>query len=389
MENNISTSNMVTNLTMLVRWKRFIIFNVIAVTLLSVGISFLIPSWYKATASILPPKEQDLLSGLGGASSLLKGLSGSKSLGALSKGQAGYNYFAILRSRSASEKVIQKFGLMEEYDISDNDIDKTIKELTENTRFETQEEDNITIEVFDKSPVRAAEMANYYVTLLNEMSIALGTHEAMNNRVFIEKRLEQCYTDLRKAEDELKRFQEKTGVIIIQDEKNSNISAYAELYAIKAKKEIEVAVLKRNVTPDNSLLQQTKIELNELTKKLESFPRTGLEGLRLYREVAIQQKILEFVLPIYEQSKVDEQKDVPILLVLDHAVPPVKKDKPKRLIIIGFSCFFALALSIMFVYLFTVVLNAAAAHNDRLLEYWKEKIHTVVRFYKINLPQQS
>lgn len=389
MNNQNSSSNLLDHLSLLSRWKRFIIINVAVVTLLSIGISFLIPQWYKATASILPPKEQDLLSGLGGASSLLKGLSGSKSLGALSKGQGGYNYFAILKSRSASEKVIKKFGLIEEYGISDNDIDKAIKELTENTRFETQEEDNITIEVYDKSPVRAAEMANYYVVILNEMSIELGTHEAKNNRTFIEKRLEKCYADLRKAEDALKKFQEKTGVIIVQDEKNSNVSAYAELYAMKAKKEIEVAVLKRIVTPDNSQLQQTKIELSELAKKLESFPQSGLESLRLFREVAIQQKILEFVLPIFEQSKVDEQKDVPVLLVLDHAVPPVKKDRPKRMIIVGFSFFFTGVLSVLIMYLFTMVVNLSSEFADPSVKYWKEKVERIASLYKVQLPLQD
>ncbi len=41
---------------------------------------------------------------------------------------------------------------------------------------------------------------------------------------------------------------------------------------------------------------------------------------------------------MYEQAKVEEQKDVPVILVLDKAVPPKRKAKPKRLII---SCRFA------------------------------------------------
>jgi uncharacterized protein involved in exopolysaccharide biosynthesis len=63
-------------------------------------------------------------------------------------------------------------------------------------------------------------------------------------------------------------------------------------------------------------------------------PEIGLEYLRNYREIELQSKLLEFLLPLYEQAKIEEQRDTPSVLVLDTAVPAIKPAKPKRLIIL-------------------------------------------------------
>jgi uncharacterized protein involved in exopolysaccharide biosynthesis len=36
--------------------------------------------------------------------------------------------------------------------------------------------------------------------------------------------------------------------------------------------------------------------------------------------------------PLYEQAKIDEKKDYPVLQVIDYAVPPGKKSYPPRML---------------------------------------------------------
>jgi len=129
---------------------------------------------------------------------------------------------------------------------------------------------------------------------------------------------------------------------------------------MKAKMEIEVGVLERTVSSDNPVLAQDRIELQELNKKVAEIPAAGIGTLRLYREVMIQQKILEYVLPLFEQAKVDEHKDVPVILVLDKAVKPERKEKPKRALIIVISALSSLLLSI------------AYALGSQKLQNWKQ-----------------
>jgi len=377
-----SSKNIFDYLNILWRWKKFIIINTAIVTICAIIISLLLPKWYKATASILSPKDQGLLNLFGSSSQMLRGLTSLPRLGGMSQNPNAYNYFAILKSRSTMESVVRKFNLIQVYGISDNSMEKTVKELRNNVAFEFQDDDYITIDVYDKNPNRAAEMANYFVEILNDMSIKLATQEARNNREFIENRLKTTRDNLQKAEDALARYQEQKG-IMITPEQTSSISAIAELYAMKAKKEIEIAILEKSVTQDNEYLQQLKLELKELDKKLSTFPQAGIESFRLYRDVATGQKILEVLIPLYEQAKINEQKDVPVLLVLDKAVPPERKAKPQRSLIILSSMMLFLFFSILLVFIMQTVLNrkdAMKAFEKKIQQY----IMKIAAFYRIS-----
>ncbi len=334
----------------LVRWRKFIILNFLAVTALAVIVSFLLPKWYKATASILPPKDQGLLNLFGMTTPTARSLSlGQRLTGLGSQPLGAYNFLAILKSRSSMEAVAKKFDLVHVYDVSENSMEKAIKELQDNTSFDLQEDNYLTIDVYDKDPQRAAAMANYFIEMLNTISIQLGTQEARNNREFIEKRIEGTKADLRLAEDSLRKYQEISGVVVTPDQAPSSVSAIAELYGMKAKKEVEVGILERTVTPDNAALKELRLELNELNKRLATIPQTGIESIRLYREIVIQQKIFEYLVPLFEQAKIDEQKDVPVILVLDKAIPPEKKFKPKRLILVATAGGLSLIASILII----------------------------------------
>ncbi|MHA1989268.1 MAG: hypothetical protein ACW98D_21810, partial [Promethearchaeota archaeon] len=61
-------------------------------------------------------------------------------------------------------------------------------------------------------------------------------------------------------------------------------------------------------------------------------PKNAINYFRNFRNVEINTAILEFVLPLYEQAKFEEQKDVPVLQIVDNAVPPAKKSFPPRLV---------------------------------------------------------
>lgn len=72
-------------------------------------------------------------------------------------------------------------------------------------------------------------------------------------------------------------------------------------------------------------------KINLLT--LNKLPQKAISYLRLYRDVEIYTNILEFELPLYEQAKIQEQKNVPILQIIDAAIPPAKRSFPKRTIL--------------------------------------------------------
>ncbi|MCK9424694.1 MAG: Wzz/FepE/Etk N-terminal domain-containing protein [Ignavibacteriaceae bacterium] len=358
-------------LIILFKYGRLIFWNTLVITIFAIIISLLMDKWFTSTASIIPPKKKGGIFGdIGSFSSTIKDL--SKTLGKLgAASDETYDYLVILQSRNAAEKVIKKFNLREVYKIDkDKPFEDVISELGNNVKFNIEDEGNITISVTDKNPNRAAEMANYYVQILNEISVSLGTTEAKSNREFVEKRYEQVKTDLVKAEENMKEFSKKYNIYSIDEQTKAAIGAAAELKAQIALSEIELGVMLRSLGSNNPLIPGVKLKIEEMNKKLKSMkfgennnstdqqlnlfvpftnlPEVGLQYIRYMREFEIQNKLLEFILPLYEQAKIEEQKNLPVALVLDKAVPAQKKSSPKRAIIVLASMLLSFFISVIF-----------------------------------------
>lgn len=359
-------------LIILFKYKRIILLNVLIVTIAAVIVSLLLPNKYTAQASFISPKKKGGLFGdIAGFSSTISNI--SKVLG----GRLGtvtedaYNYLVILQSRTAALKVIDKFNLREVYEIdSDKPIEDVLDELDNNVKFNVEDEGNIVISVTDRSPKRASEMANYYVEILNEMSINLAIKEAKNNREFIEKRFFEIQDTIRFLEDSLKKFSRNYNVLELQEQVKGAITLAAQLKAEVELAKIERDLLKNNLGESHPLVIQSELKLKELNKRLssmkfgeesnlkssinffipfEKIPETGILYLRLMRDYEIQNKLLEFIYPIYEQAKIEEQKNIPVVLVVDQAIPPEKKSSPKRTLIVVASFLLSFFFSVAYI----------------------------------------
>jgi tyrosine-protein kinase Etk/Wzc len=336
-------------LAVVTKWRRVITRTVFISTVLVVALAFLSPKWYKATASVLPAETSDMLGGLSGISSLVRNISPSSGLSALTKGNETDRYLAILNSENALLKVIDKFNLTQVYEITNYPREKTLKELVSNVNFEMGSEGQLVIDVYDKDPQRAADMANYFVKILNDVNSELHVVNARASREFIEMRYNKNILDLRNSEDSLRAFQLRRGVVALPEQLAASIKAMAEISGILAVKQVEMDVLRKSFAPTHPSITAAQIEVDALQQKIRDLnngqgeikgqmnvlvpfrqaPDLGVQYVRLFREVQIQNKILEFVTPMYEQAKVEEQRATPSVLVLDYALVPERKAKPK------------------------------------------------------------
>ena len=359
-------SNIIDYFSVVVKWRKLIFVNFIVVCIITAIISLILPKTFSANSTILPPTNEADAFGL---SSLI----GNLPLGPLGFGgvsEETYTFMAILHSRTVMEAIAEKFDLMQRYDYEN--MEYTVKELRQNVIIEINEDGTITLssmastkflpddEEENEARTLARDMANAFIEELDRVNTRLKTEKAHNNRVFIEKRYKQNINDLKNAEEELKTFQKTHGVIALPQQTAITIETAAEINANIIAKEVEVSVLSGYVSESHSELTRAKSELTELRKKfnemktgrnrdilnnngtqntrlfipLNDVPDLGLKYIRRYREVSLQQKILEFLLPQYEQAKIQEAKDTPTVQVLDKAVTPVKRKKPKRAIMV-------------------------------------------------------
>jgi len=181
-----------------VLWKnRFLI--IVLFFVISAGTliySLQLPKIYKATASILSPVDS---SKSGGLSSLLGTL--GPQIGLTAQPSSSEIFVAILKSRSAADKVIDRFNLQKVY--GSKMKENTRRTLAGNTEINISKEKMINISVLDKDPRKAAEIANYYVETLDGLNQTLNITTAGEKKRFIEKRLEETREDLKKAEESL------------------------------------------------------------------------------------------------------------------------------------------------------------------------------------------
>ena len=354
----------------LYKWKRFLFINLIIAGLITTGLVFLIPNEYKATATIMIPPDNQM--GLGGLSSLLGGKSSIASAGSRLFGMASTSedmLLGILNSRTAVTDVIKKYNLMKYYEIDDNNMDKVIKAFRGDFSTDPNEFGMIDFSIVNKDPKVSAEIANYLVTLVDSMNIEFSIQRAKNNRIFIEKRYLQNVADLKKAEDSLYKFQKKYGIVAVPEQLEVTVKAAAEIESALMKKEMESFFVLQGYGENSPQYQGIKSEIKLLKDKVQEIknspnlsatsnvlfpfkdmPNIAIQYLRTYREVEIQQSILEIVMPMYEQAKVEEQKSMPTIMLMDKATVPELKHSPKRSVIILGVLFLVLFILVPFVF---------------------------------------
>jgi uncharacterized protein involved in exopolysaccharide biosynthesis len=70
-------------------------------------------------------------------------------------------------------------------------------------------------------------------------------------------------------------------------------------------------------------------------------PEAGLEYVRKFRDVRYYETIFELLARQFEAAKIDEAKESALIQIVDSAVPPDRKSKPKRAVIVVLSTIIA------------------------------------------------
>lgn len=255
-------------------------------------------------------------------------------------------YENILTSRRCLEETIVKFNLMEENGYKN--MQRAVKDFRENIMYTVKDKVSGTMDVgvYDKNPALAKEISQFLIQQLDKINIELNLLNAKNQREFIEQRYEQSNEKLISAEDSLKLFQDKFGLSPDYQYRAAS-DMEIQLEADIESEKIKLELLQKILSPDQDEIKLQLEKINALEKRLfniqnstdgssklqlKGSPDVILKFVRLKRQVEIQNKILSVLLPLYEQSKIEEKREIPTILVLDQPFIPDEKTKPKRII---------------------------------------------------------
>lgn len=317
-----------------------------------------IPNRYTSVANLLPSQRPslgfDLFTEAGGLSSLASSVLGS------GESEEFNRYIVLLSSYTTSKQVIEQFNLIDLYDVSGakDPIKDAMEILADRTAFESREEGNFIISVEDKDPELAKRIADYYIDLLNEQNTRIVSRDARGYREFIEKRYEQALSDAETLKEEVVSFQKKYGVFELPEQVKQYFSLIGSLTAKQLEAEIKLQMLAQTVSTSSSLYKSTNIEYKAINKMLQDvytdsdsanillnfndLSEIGTNYYELTLKAEIQAEIQKFLLPIYEQAKMEEAKSLPLVSVIDEPIVPIIKSYPRRSIIVisaGISVF--------------------------------------------------
>ena len=321
---------------------------VVSLAMLFIGglTSFLLRPSFTASAIILPPQQQQPNMALLGQMGSLAGLSGA---GSIFK-NPGELYVGMLESRTIADRLIDNFHLKSLHNSST--LADARAKLKRQSTFEAAKNGLIVITVTDHDARLASDLANGYVDELYRLNSSLATSEAAQRRVFFDQELMSEKTELTNAENDLKKVEQETGVIQLSGQAQMIIQSIAQLRAEISSHEVEIQTLKTFATDQNPEVLRAEQEISSLKTQLTSqensqrnqqpgdvvlsanqVPEVAQEYARNLRDVRYHETLYDLLSKQYEAARLDEAKSVPLIQVVDRAVPPDKKSGPHRTLI--------------------------------------------------------
>ncbi len=332
-------------------WRRFILVCGLAGLLVVGAVAFLLPRWYRSTTTLVPPEPSAVLSI---SEEIVRQLA-APLLGRVETGASPAAVcIEVLRSRTVGEALIREFGLMDSYQTGT--MDECLDALRSHADFTATENGAVVISFEDRSPVRAAMIANRATALLDSVMRDLKLTRAARTRDFVEQRMLERQEMLAQAENRFRDFQESSHAVVIDEQLAAAMELVTDLTARAISLEIEMAIAATYSSRTSLEYQRLQVEYDGVvgqlarlkthldgddggesvsgTPVLDDVPEIALEYGRLRRDVEVQTRVYRTLVAAFEKSSLEAARNTPVVQVLDPAVPPTEHARPHRAILI-------------------------------------------------------
>ncbi len=254
----------------------------------AVVISLIMPAKYEATSTFVPEPESDDLN----ISAGLAGLAAQFGVAVPGAGAQSPQFYAdLLRSRTIRDEVLlSRFGDPRTESNADSatllDLLK-VRGKNETDRLERgrdkldqdvvisvdQETGIVALTVETRYRSLSADVSNLFIELVNHFNQMTRQSSAQERRQFIEDRMAEVGAELHGAEEDIRSF------------------------------------LERN-------------------RQFQGSPELSVQYERLQRQVMIKQEVFTTLRREYEEARIQEVDDTPVITVIDRAIPPEEQSSP-------------------------------------------------------------
>jgi len=366
----------------------------VGVPLLSALIAFaysqLTAPIFVATARILPPQYNEYT-----VSAMSNRFGGESQVGnsSLTLKNPTDLFVGILCSRTIVDAVIEKLRLKEHYGA--NSDYESHRKLQANSDIRAGKDGIVSISVSDVVPSMAAKIANAYVDEFYAFSTALAQQEARRRAEFFERATSRARELLLLADVELSNVERNTGFTRLEGQDLAIVQAAAEIQAEISAREVQLRTMSSYATPRNPDVRLIKQELANLRKELERLSTSRAAGqdgpfvelgrvpdvlmahTQRRREVDYWEKVVELLGQFTELGKIDERRDMSLFQVLDRAVPPEFKSKPRTAVNMILAALGAgIACSVWV--LATAYIAQRRARSSEFERHWQELVRAIL-----------
>jgi len=324
--NKLEQSNIIdsTNLIAFIykRRKILIIIGIVAVIVSSI-VSFIIEPKYKSTVIMFPAKTNSVSKAL-----LSEDARADDDILKFGEEEEAEQMLQVLNSSEIRSRICQKYNLLKHYDINSDDQYKNTKlfeTYKNNINFERTEFMSVKIEVLDKDPQMAADIANDISSLLDSISNKMQNERAMQGLKIVEQQYIQVQQEVKVIEDSLNAIR-KLGI----NDYETQAAAYNEQYA--------TAIAK-------GMMQGIPL----LEEKLKILSQYGGAYVSLSSNLGSRLKYLNTIKTKYEQAQVDANQSLPHKFIVDKAYKAEKKAYPIRWLIVVLSTISSLLFTIIII----------------------------------------
>ncbi len=385
---------------------------------IALGITFIQPARYVATAAFLPPEMNptsglDLLIGMktggemvgGGVGNVLTSMLGSRTPGQL--------YIQEMQSRPIEDSLIDRFDLKNVYRTKFRET--TRKALEGSARFDEDRKSGIiTVSVTDTDPSRAAMIANGFAEALGQFLAGIDSDNGHREREYFEVQLKLAQERLEASSKALGDFSGKNSALNLPLQDTEIVGSMASVEGRLIAAQTQLNGLLPIYTENNIRVKEARAQIAELQRQLNQMqgetissapaaPAMGREGassknssskmqrlaelspeyMNLFREAQIDETMVATLRQQYEIASLEESRHISKIRLLDPAQVPERKTFPKRRLMCTVGFVIGFLLGIVYVLLLDLW-NHASNDNE-----WKKLLREAwirFRWRKSRLP---
>lgn len=305
------------------KWRKPLIILSLVAAVVSAVVSLLIQNKYKSTVVMFPATTNSISKAL-----LAENFSGKDDVLKLGEEEEAEQLLQILYSDEIRTRIIEKYDLMNHYDIDTSDQYKRTKlqkEFEDNVTFKRTKYMSVEVSVLDHNPDTAALIANDIASLLDTVKNRMRGKMAKDAFKIVKAQYntQKAYTLM--LEDSLRSL----GKIGVNDYE-SQVDRLTEQLAI-------------------AILQDKKKAVKQLEKKLALLGEHGGAFLSLKNQLEFQADKLTFIHTKYEEAKVDAEQNLQHKFIVNNAFAAEKKSYPIRWLIVVISTFSTFLLTLIII----------------------------------------